>query len=152
MVGMEQGPWWAALTTWVVVNTVNVAQAVGFASRRSHGMAVNQVLGLVIAVLAIPATVALVGFARTGNPWWIGPAVFDAFVVLMLVVDYLWPVEWRDPARPSILIPYLVLFFGSILLMGIPMYTLNRGLWLVTVATTTALLITMTLAIRQGTA
>jgi hypothetical protein len=149
---MEQGPWWAALTTWVVVNTVNVAQAVGFTSRRSHGMAINHVLGLVIAVLAIPAAVALVGFARAGNPWWIGPAVFDAFVVLMLVVDYLRPVEWRDPARPVILIPYLLLFFGSILLMGIPMYTLNRGLWLVTVATTTALLITMTLAIRQGTA
>jgi hypothetical protein len=48
------------LTTRVLVNTVNVAQAVGFASRSSHGMAVNEVLDLVIAVLAIPATVALV--------------------------------------------------------------------------------------------
>lgn len=149
---MERGPWWAALTTWVVVNAVNVAQAVGFASRSSQGMAVNQALGLVIAALAVPATVALVGFARAGNPWWIGPAVFDAFVVLMLIVDYLWPVQWRDPARPVILIPYLLLFFGSILLMGIPMYSVNRGLWLVTAATSAALLITMTLAIGQGTA
>lgn len=149
---MEQGPWWAVLTTWVVVNTVNVTQAVGFASRRSHGMAVNQVLGVVIAALAVPATLALVGFARAGNPWWIGPAVFDAFVVLMLVVDYLRPVQWRQPARPAILIPYLLLFFGSILLMGIPMYTVNSGLWLVTVGTATALLASMTLALRQGTA
>lgn len=140
------------MTTWVVVNTVNVAQAVGFASRSSYGMSVNQILGLVIAALAVPATVALVGLARAGNPWWIGPAVFDAFVVLMLIVDYLWPVEWRDPARPVILVPYLLLFFGSILLMGIPMYTINRGLRLITVGTTTALLITMTLAIRQGAA
>lgn len=154
MEGMEpeQGPWWAALTTWVVVNTVNVAQAVGFASRSSHGMAVNEVLGLVIAVLAIPATVAPVGFARAGNPWWIGPAVFDAFVVLMLIVEDWLALEFRTPPRPEILIPYLLLFFGSILLMGIPMYTLNRRLWLVTVATATALLITMTLAIGQGTA
>lgn len=149
---MAPGPWWAALTTWVVVNIVNVAQSAGFVSRRRHGMAVNQALGLVIAALAIPATVALLGFARAGNPWWIGPAVFDAFVVLMLVVDYLRPVEWRHPARPGILIPYLLLFFGSILLMGIPMYTLNRGLWLVTVATSAALLASMTLSIRQGTA
>lgn len=148
---MEHGPWWAALTAWVVVNTVNIAQAVGFASRRSHGMAVNHVLGLVIAALAVPATIALVGFADAGNPWWIGPAVFDAFVVLMLVVDYLRPVEWRRPARPAILIPYLLLFFGSILLMGIPMYAINRGLWLVTVGTTAILLGTMTRAIRQGT-
>jgi hypothetical protein len=34
--------------------------------------------------------------------------------------------------------------------MGIPMYGLNRGLWLVTVGTTVALLATMTVAIRQG--
>jgi hypothetical protein len=151
MVGhVEQGPWWAALTTWAVVNAVNLAQAVGFASRRRHGMAVNHVLGLGIAALAVPATVALWGFASAGNPWWIGPAVFDAFVVLMLVVDYLRPVQWRQPARPAILAPYLVLFFCSILLMGIPMYGLNRGLWLVTVGTTVALLASMTVAIRQG--
>ena len=152
MMGMEQGPWWAALTMWAVVNTVNIAQAVGFASRSRYGMAVNRALGLLIAALAIPATIALVGFLRAGNPWWIGLAVFDAFVVLMLVVDYLRPVQWRHPAKPAILVPYLVLFFGSILLMGIPMYYLNRGLWLVTVATTAALLVTMTLGIRKGTA
>lgn len=129
---------------------VNLAQTIGFASRRRHGMAVNHTIGWLIAALAIPATVALWGLARAGNPWWIGPAVFDVFVVLMLVVDYLRPVEWRHPARPAILVPYLLLFFGAILLMGIPMYSLNRGLWLVTVATTAALLTAMVVAIRQG--
>lgn len=147
---MAQGPWWAAVTTWAVVNALNLAQAIGFGSRRHHGMAVNQALGLGIAALALPATVALWGFVGAGNPWWIGPAVFDAFVALMLVVDYLRPVEWRHPARPAILIPYLVLFFGSILLMGIPMYALDRALWLVTVVTTTVLLTSMTVALRQG--
>ena len=56
---MDSGPWWAALTTWVVVNLVNVTQAVGFVSRRRHGMVVNYALGLVIAGLAVPATAAL---------------------------------------------------------------------------------------------
>jgi hypothetical protein len=138
------------LTTWVVVNAVNLAQAVGFASRRRCGMAVNRALGLGIAALVVPATAALWGFARAGNPWWIGPALFDTFVALMLVVDYLRPVEWRHPARPAIFIPYLVLFFGSILLMGIPMYGVDRGLWLVTVGTTTTLLVSMTVALQQG--
>lgn len=94
---MESGPWWALVTTWVVVNVVNVAQTVGFASRRRHGMAVNHAVGYLIAALAVPATAALVGQARAGSPWWVGPAVFDAFVVLMLVVDYLRPVQFRDP-------------------------------------------------------
>lgn len=152
MRGMENGPWWAAVTTWVVVNLVNVAQAAGFASRRSHGMAVNHTLGVVIAVLAIPATAALVGYARAGSPWWVGPAVFDLFVALMLVVDYLRPVEFRRPARPAVLVPYLLLFFGGILVMGLSMFELDRGLWLVTVTTSVALLVSMGLAMRQGTA
>jgi hypothetical protein len=147
---MELAPWWAALTTWAVVNAVNLAQAAGFASRPRHGMVVNHALGIAIAALALPATVALIGFARAGNPWWIGPATFDAFVVLMLVVDYLRPVQWRRPMRPAIAVPYLVLFFGSIVLMGIPMYWADRALWLVTVVTTAVLALTMTRALRQG--
>jgi hypothetical protein len=152
MPGMDSGPWWAALTTWVVVNLVNVTQAVGFASRRRHGMVVNHALGLVIAGLAVPATAALVCYAQAGSPWWIGPTVFDVFVVLMLIVDYLRPVEFRRPARPAILVPYLVLFFGSILLMGLSMFDRNRGLWLVTVASSVVLLATMVQAARHGTA
>lgn len=148
---MDDVPWWAALTTWVVVNLVNVLQSVGFASRRRHGMAINHALGMVIAVLALPATVAMVGYARAGSPWWWGPALFNLFVVLMLAVDYVRPVEFRQPAKPAILVPYLLLFFGSILVMGASMFELNRGLWSVTVATSVTLLGSMALAIRQGT-
>lgn len=148
---MENGPWWAALTTWIVVNVVNLAQTVGFASRRTHGMGVNRAAGYLIAGLALPATAALVGYARAGSPWWVGPAVFDGFVALMLMVDYLRPVQFRNPRRAVILVPYLLLFFGSILLMGISMYGVNRSLWLVTVATSAALISSMMLAMRQGT-
>lgn len=149
---MENGPWWAAVTTWAVVNVVNLAQALGFASRRTHGMAVNHAAGYVIAAMALPATAALVGYARAGSPWWVGPAVFDGFVALMLVVDYLRPVQFRNPRRPVLLVPYLLLFFGSILLMGLSMYELNRGLWLCTVATTAALIGSMVSSARRGTA
>lgn len=147
---MENGPWWAALTTWVVVNVVNLAQTVGFASRPSHGMAVNRAAGYVIAALAVPATAAGVGYARAGSPWWVGPAVFDGFVALMLVVDYVRPVQFRSPRRAGILVPYLLLFFGSILLMGVSMYEVNPSLWLVTVATSAALASSMIWAMRQG--
>jgi hypothetical protein len=140
------------LTVWVVVNLVNVLQAIGFASRKRYGMAVNHGLGYAIALLAIPATAALVGFVRAGAGWLLiaGPVAFDAFVVLMLWVDYLRPVEFRSPRRPAILAPYLVLFFGSIVLMGIPMFAIERGLWLVTVATSTMLLGSMLWAARAG--
>lgn len=49
-----------------------------------------------------------------------------------------------------ILVPYLVLFFGAILLMGLPMFRVNRHLWLVTVVTTVLLLGSMGVAMRKG--
>ncbi len=140
------------MTTWAVVNAVNVLQAIGFASRAEHGMDVNHRIGWAIAALALPASAALVGYVRSGSPWWIGPATFDAFVALMLGVDHLWPVEFRDPARPAILVPYLVLFFGSIFLMGISTFRVSLRLWAVTVATTLGLLLSMIVAMAQGTA
>lgn len=150
---MRVDPWWAALTVWGVVNVVNLLQGAGFLSRvLSGGMSVNHTLGRVIIALAVPSIVALVAFVRTGAGWqqWIGPAVFIAFVAFMIVVDYARPVEFRSPVRYSILVPYLLLFFGAILLMGLPMFRMDRTLWLVTVATTVLLLASMGVAMHKG--
>jgi hypothetical protein len=146
-------PRWAALTVWGVVNAVNVLQAAGFLSRvRTGSRAINHLLGYVIIALAVPATLALVAFRRARAGWlqWAGPAVYLAFIALMVVVDYAWPVEFRSPMRYGILVPYLLLFFGAILLMGLPMFRLDRRLWLVTVATTVLLLGAMGVAMHKG--
>jgi phosphatidylserine synthase len=146
-------PWWAALTVWAVVNAVNLLQAAGFVSRvRTGSMAINHLLGYGIVALAAPAAAALVALLRAGAAWlqWLGSAVFLAFVALLVAVEYVSPVEFRSPRRPEILIPYLLLFFGAILLMGLPMFRLERRLWLVTVATTALLLASMGVAMRKG--
>ena len=67
--------------------------------------------------------------------------------MLMVVLEYILRVEFRSPMRYDILVPYLVLFFGSILLMGLPMFRMNRRLWPVTVITTVLLLGSMGFAI-----
>ncbi len=145
-------PWWAALTVWAVVNAVNLLQAAGFLSRVStSSMTTNHLLGYVIIALSAPAVVALFALMRAGAGWlqWAGAALFLAFVALMVIVDYVAPVEFRAPARYGVLLPYLLLFFGAILLMGLPMFRMNRGLWLVTVATTVLLLGAMGIAMRR---
>jgi len=141
---------WATVTVWLVVNSVNVLQSMGFALRPSRGMGPNRRIGLVIAALAVPASAALVDFVRQGSAQWMGPAIFVTFVILMLVVDYWRPIEFRSPPRPSMLVPYLVLFFGGIVAMGAPMFWLDRGLWAVTVATSVLLMASMVFAQRQG--
>jgi hypothetical protein len=139
------------LTVWGVVNAVTVLQSVGFATR-PLAPEVNAVAGLVMAVLAIPATAALVGFVRAGSGWRlvVGPAVYDLFIVFMLIVEDWLALEFRTPPRPEILIPYLVLFFGSIILMGAPMLRIDRRLWAVTAATSALLLATMAWALSIG--
>jgi len=146
-------PWWAALTVWGVVNTVNILQSAGFISRVVTGSrAINHLIGYGIVALAVPAVLALVAFIRARAGWrqWIGPTAFLAFIMLMVVVEYIWKVEFRSPMRYDILVPYLVLFFGSILLMGLPMFRMNRRLWLVTVVTTVLLLGSMGFAMYMG--
>ena len=108
--------------------------------------------GLVIAALAIPATWALLVFRRQRARWLFlaGPLVFDAFVVLMIAVDDVANVEWRDPVVPAIQVPYLLLFFGGIVLVGLPMYRLDRRRWLVTVVTSVILLGSMAYAMSAG--
>jgi hypothetical protein len=150
---MGVNPWWAVLTVWGVVNAVNLLQASGFFSRVITGsMTINHVLGRIIMILAIPAMAALFAFVRAGTGWLhrIGPIAFLSFVAYMITVDYAWPVEFRSPMRASILVPYLVLFFASIFLMGFPMFRMNRMLWVVTVATTALLLGSMGIAMSKG--
>lgn len=147
----QAAPRWAVLTVWAVVNAVAVLQSVGFATR-AVAPEVNEVAGLVMAVLAVPATAALAGFVRTGSGWRlvIGPAVYDLFIVFMLVVEDWLALEFRTPPRPEILIPYLVLFFGSIVLMGAPMLRIDRRLWAATAATSVLLLGSMVWALSIG--
>jgi hypothetical protein len=148
-------PWWAAVTTWAVVNLVNLLQGAGFLSRVVTGdRATNHLLGMGIIALALPAAAALYAFWRAHAPWrqWLGLVLFLVFVAFELVVDYLWVVEFRDPRRPAILVPYLLLFFGAILMMGLPMFRLDRRLWFVTLLTTLFLLAAMLWAMRHGVA
>ena len=146
-------PWWAALTVWGVVNAVNLLQAAGFISRViTQSMEINHRLGHVIIALALPAAAALVAFVRARSGWlhWVGPALYLVFIALMIAVEYGRRVEFRSPPRYDILVPYLVLSFGSILAMGLPMFRLNRSLWLVTVGTTVLLLSAMGVAMHKG--
>jgi len=141
----------ATTVVWLVVNAVNLLQALGFVTRPFAPWA-NSALGIVIALLALPATYALAVFVRAGSGRLAlaGPIAFDIFVILMLAVDYVTRFEWRDPAVPVVQIPYLGLFFGSILLMGLPMYSSDRRRWRVTAATTALLLAAMLYAMWRG--
>ena len=146
-----QTPRRALLTVWVVVNLVNLLQATGFATR-VFDPNINRVLGAGIIALGMPAGLALLSFIRSNSGWRLsaGPVCFVAFTITSFIVDYLLEIEFRTPRRPEILVPYLMLFFGSIVLMGTPMFRIDRRLWGVTVATTLILVGAMAYALIEG--
>jgi hypothetical protein len=135
----------------VVVNLVNLLQAAGFATRVIDP-GINRTLGIGIMVLAVPAGFALISFVRANSGWrfYLGPALFLVFVITELIVDHFLELEFRSPRRAEILIPYLTLFFGSIVLMGAPMIRFHRRLWAVTSVTTLILLGAMGFAMARG--
>ncbi len=141
----------ALVVVWVVVNLVNLLQTVGFVTRVST-WEIQRIVGTVIAGLAVPASLALLSLIRSRAGWrlYLGPLLFDAFVVLLVVVEYALAIEWRTSERLGLLVPMLGLFFGSIFFMGAPMFRIDRRLWAVTATTTSLLLISMTYAIVQG--
>lgn len=149
--GVQLAPRRALITVWVVVNLVNLLQAAGFATRVVDPN-INRSLGIGIMVLGVPAGLALISFVRANCGWrfYLGPALFMAFVITEWVVDYLLDLEFRSPRRLEILIPYLTLFFGSILLMGAPMLRVNRRLWAVTALTAVILVGAMGFAMARG--
>ena len=109
-------------------------------------------MGVVIMAMAVPAGVAVARDLASGRPlWkWAGAAVFVVFAVVELLVDYVLDVEFRRPARPAILAPYLLLFFGSIVLMGIRMYPVSKPLWGITALTAVGLVTAMMWAHTKG--
>lgn len=141
------------VTVWAVVNAVCLLQTAGFATRPFDPQ-VNHVLGAVIALLAVPSTWALVVFVRNRAGWLAlaGPLVFDLFVILMFAVDYVTSFEWRDPLVPAIAVPYLTLFFGGIVLMGLPMFRVDRRMWRLTAISAALLVAAMLYAASRGTA
>ena len=140
-------------TVWLVVNLVNLLQAAGFATRVIDPD-INRILGAAIIALGVPAGLALVSFIRAGSGWlfYVGPVCFMLFVAAEFSLDYLWNLEFRSPRRPEILIPYLVVFFASIVLMGAPMFRINRRRWAVTATTALILVGAMIFAMAQGVA
>jgi len=145
--------WRAVLTVWGIVNLVNILQSAGFLSRVWTGShTINHYLGYGIIALALPSAFAIITLvrARAGVRQLIGPLSFLVFVVFMIAVEYIWQVEFRDPVRNEILVPYLLLFFGSIFLMGVPMFRIDKHLWMITLATTILLLASMGLAMVKG--
>jgi hypothetical protein len=106
---------------------------VHFAVRRRFFETYTLRWGWVVYALAIPAaiisTVLLVG----GKPWWTWVAgfIFLPYGAFGYWIDYVKSIDWRTPFRPGVGVPYLILYYGTVMFYWWPIGRLSRPLWFV---------------------
>ncbi len=120
----------------VVAITSNVLTILVFASRPRHP-ARAKAFGLGFIALAVPAAVIIVTFVEEGRPWgyFIPPALFITFVILVLLLDYILRIEFRSPPRYNIMGPFLLLYYIAQMGMWGLTWDLGLAIWGFTGAT-----------------
>lgn len=124
--------WWV----FGLANTINIVVALMFWARLRRPVAADR-YGVISVGLGMPALVLTVVGIVTDQPpvAWIVVAGWATFAVLAWIVDHLLAIEFRRPRRLGILVPFLVLFYTS--LLGMAIVQLANGIvpWAITSAT-----------------
>ena len=112
-------------------------------------------LGRLVYGMGLVAVALAAGFIVVGQPWYLVMALllYSVWAVFGWVVDIARPVPWRRPPKWSILIPYATLHIASLFALWVPLWYVDRRLWIafgLLYATYTILNITSHLADRLG--
>ena len=82
-------------------------------------------------LLSVPAAVISVIILRGGKPlsFWLPGFLFLAWAVFGFVVEYLLGIQWRTPPNWPVLVPYVLLYLGTVMFYWWPVAQLVRPLW-----------------------
>ena len=120
------------LSLFLTVNAINILSFLMFLSR-VHFERTAELFGLLALFAAIPA--ALIGLVNWYQkaPFfaWFPALLYAGWGVFDFFLDYVYKVEFRQPMLPSILVPFLVLFYGSIAGMGFSFWKVDFSFWLI---------------------
>lgn len=106
------------LTLFFIINSANIIISTIFISRvKKPGF--EHILGIFYVVLGIPTLIIVIFNIYFLREWWfwVFPLLYVIFIVYELIVDYVKKIEFRNPRNKKILIPYLLLYYISIILM-----------------------------------
>jgi hypothetical protein len=109
---------------------VQVLLVLNFAARNWRP-ALERKYGWVIYALGIVAVLLALVFALGGQPWYavLAPLLYAAWAGFGFYVDTYRHMEWRNPPRGSVLIPYVLLFMASQFAFWIPLWYVGLGYW-----------------------
>ncbi len=104
-----------------------------FALRKRFFQSYTMKYGWIVYALGIPAAVISLLQLLGGKSWsfWLGGFLCLLFSAFGYWIDYVKQVPWRKPVMPGILVPYVILYLGTLMFYWWPLYPLNLPLWVV---------------------
>lgn len=87
--------------------------------------------GWIVYALALPAVIVSLVLLIKGKPWafWLAGFLYTGWSILGYIVDIAQPVNWRAPIYWPVFIPYVLLYFLSLMFYWWPLGTIRRSLW-----------------------
>ena len=110
--------------------TLQICLIALFAIRKTNLDLILQ-CGWVFYLLSVPAVIVSIIVLRAGKPYsfWLGGFIFLVWAIFGYIIEYQLGIKWRDPLVLSILIPYVLLYLGTIMFYWFPLGILSRPLW-----------------------
>lgn len=104
---------------------------VHFAIRKPFFESYTQKFGWVVYALCIPAVIISVILWSGGKEWtiWLGGFLFLVYAVFGFWVDFVAKIPFRNPFRPWVALPYVILYLATVMFYWWPLWPLSRLLW-----------------------
>ncbi|MFC2024576.1 hypothetical protein ACFLTJ_03285 [Chloroflexota bacterium] len=141
----------ADLLLFAVVTTTNILTFFVFVSRVKWPNA-GYKLAIATVLMAIPTTIIVVLNATAGREWLylVMPLIFIAWAILTLIIDLIRNIEFRQPRKLKILVPFLLLFYIGLGGMGMFTWRISFTFWVITAITFALHFVGTAYAFRHG--
>jgi hypothetical protein len=102
-----------------------------FAVRKPFFERYTMKYGWIVYALAVPAVIISLILIRGGKSWsfWLGGFLFAVYAAFGYWIDFVAQIQFRNPLRLSIVIPYVVLYLATVMFYWWPLGLLSRPLW-----------------------
>jgi hypothetical protein len=89
--------------------------------------------GWIVYALSIPACLVGMVLLVGGAAWsfWIGGFLYLLWAGFAYYIEYVRQIEWRNPPRRNIFLPYVLLYLATVMFYWWPLGRIRRELWFV---------------------
>jgi hypothetical protein len=110
---------------------LQIVLVIHFAVRRRFFESYTLDYGWIVYALCIPAVIISIALLRGGKKWpfWLGGFLFLLYAAFGFWIDYVMKIQFRNPLRIPIAIPYVLLYLGTVMFYWWPLGNLSRRLW-----------------------